>query len=271
MKGKKISSESPILNFIDKVSMQQFQDRLASELGVALIFAYNGQMVTNGSNACKFCTEYTMNNPHGIEKCKKCALEREEKVKRSQKPFIMKCHAKLTNFAVPIYIDNTYQGCILGGQIGEKMPEETFFEELALELGIKKEKYLKELKNIRIHPPDNINSIVNLIFLFTRNVIPILYLNNKVGEIDKSHNPEQDSKIREWFTINYAGIKKPISARELEVLILLVQGKSNSEIAKTLCVSIHTAKAHVSSIIEKFGVQDRVQVAVKAVKEGYVE
>lgn len=271
MKGIEISIKSPILNFIDKDSMQQFQDSLASELGVALIFAYNGQMITNGSNACKFCVEYTMDNPNGREKCKKCALEREENVKKTRQPFIMKCHAKLTNFAVPIYIDNTYQGCILGGQIGEKMPEETFFENLALELGINKKEYIKELKNIRIHPADNINSIVNLLFSFARNVIPVLFQNNKVKEIDDSYDSKQDSKIKEWFTINYSGIKTPISARELEVLILLVQGKSNIEIANELCVSVHTAKAHVSSIIEKFGVKDRVQVVVKAIKEGYVE
>lgn len=271
MKGKKISMESPILNFIDKDSIQQFQDRLASELGVALIFAYNGQMVTNGSNACKFCTEYTMNNPNGIEKCKNCALEREENVKRTRQPFIMKCHANLMNFAVPIYIDNIYQGCILGGQVAEKMPEETFFEDLAAELGIEKDSYLKELKNVRVHPSDNINSIVNLLFLFSRNVIPVLYPNNKVEELGNNNDSQQDSKVKEWFTVNYAGIKHPISARELEVLTLLVQGKNNLGIAKALYISVHTVKAHVSSIIEKFGVHDRLQVAVKAIKEGYIE
>lgn len=228
-------------------------------------------MITNGSNASKFCTEYTMNNPNGIKKCKECAFEREKNVKRSHQPFIMKCHAKLTNFAVPIYIYNTYQGCILGGQVAEKIPDETFFENLAIELGIDKYKYLKELKNVRVHPSDNINYIVNLLFLFSRIIIPVLCQNNKVGEINNNDNPEQDSKIKEWFTVNYAGIKKPISARELDVLKLLVMGKNNSEIANALYISVHTAKAHVSSIIEKFGVCDRVQVAVKAIKEGYIE
>ncbi len=263
--------ESPILDFIDKDFIQQLQDRLALELGVALIFAYNGQMITNGSNSCKFCNEYTMNKPNGMKKCKKCAHEREINVKRSHQPYIMKCHAKLTNFAVPIYIDNIYNGCILGGQVAEEMPEETFFENLALDLGIEKDKYLKELKNVRVHPPDNINSIVNLLFLFSRIVIPVLYHNNKDGGIGNNNIYKHDSKVEEWFTVNYAGIKKPISARELEVLALLVTGKSNLEIAKDLYISVHTAKAHVSSIIEKFGVQVRVQVAVKAIKEGYIE
>jgi len=50
----------------------------------------------------------------------------------------------------------------------------------------------------------------------------------------------------------------------------LVDGKSNTEIAKELIVSVHTAKAHVCSILQKMCVNDRVQAAVKAVKEGLV-
>ena len=62
----------------------------------------------------------------------------------------------------------------------------------------------------------------------------------------------------------------PLTEREFEVLIHLVTGKSNTEIAKELIVSVHTAKAHVCSILQKMCVNDRVQAAVKAVKEGMV-
>lgn len=58
-----------------------------------------------------------------------------------------------------------------------------------------------------------------------------------------------------------------LTDRELEVLKHLVQGKSNTEIAKELIVSVHTAKAHVCSILQKLCVDDRVQAAVKAIKE----
>lgn len=60
----------------------------------------------------------------------------------------------------------------------------------------------------------------------------------------------------------------PLTDREFEVLKHLVEGKSNTEIAKELIVSVHTAKAHVCSILQKMCVNDRVQAAVKAVKEG---
>lgn len=62
----------------------------------------------------------------------------------------------------------------------------------------------------------------------------------------------------------------PLTEREYEVLRHLVSGKSNTEIAKELIVSVHTAKAHVCSILQKMCVNDRVQVAVKAVREGIV-
>jgi DNA-binding NarL/FixJ family response regulator len=61
-----------------------------------------------------------------------------------------------------------------------------------------------------------------------------------------------------------------LTERELEVLQLIVAGKSNPEIADQLCISIHTAKAHVGSILNKLCVNDRVQAAIKALKENIV-
>lgn len=69
---------------------------------------------------------------------------------------------------------------------------------------------------------------------------------------------------------NQAEGRVPLTEREFEVLKHLVLGKSNTEIAKELIVSVHTAKAHVCSILQKMCVNDRVQAAVKAVKEGLV-
>ncbi|MEI7473849.1 MAG: response regulator transcription factor [bacterium] len=61
-----------------------------------------------------------------------------------------------------------------------------------------------------------------------------------------------------------------LTEREYEVLKLVVDGQSNNDIAKTLNISEHTAKAHVCSIIQKLVVDDRTQAAVKALKDGLV-
>lgn len=63
---------------------------------------------------------------------------------------------------------------------------------------------------------------------------------------------------------------RPLTGRELEILRLITLGKSNIEIAKELILSVHTVKAHVCTILHKLEVNDRVQAAVKAVREQIV-
>ncbi|MBI3309443.1 MAG: response regulator transcription factor [Candidatus Melainabacteria bacterium] len=62
----------------------------------------------------------------------------------------------------------------------------------------------------------------------------------------------------------------PLSERELEVLKLIVDGKSNQDIAGKLFVTLATVKTHVRSILNKLSVDDRTQAAVKALREGIV-
>jgi two-component system, NarL family, response regulator LiaR len=57
-----------------------------------------------------------------------------------------------------------------------------------------------------------------------------------------------------------------LSERESAVLGLLVEGRDNAEIARTLLISQSTVKAHVSSILDKLGAENRVQAAVRAVR-----
>jgi DNA-binding NarL/FixJ family response regulator len=61
-----------------------------------------------------------------------------------------------------------------------------------------------------------------------------------------------------------------LTAREREVLVLVAEGLSNSEIAQTLQLSTLTAKTHVSRILSKVGVRDRVQLVIMAYDTGLV-
>jgi DNA-binding NarL/FixJ family response regulator len=61
-----------------------------------------------------------------------------------------------------------------------------------------------------------------------------------------------------------------LTAREQEVLSLIAAGRENAEIADSLVISQHTVKNHVSSILAKLEVENRIQAAVYAVRQRLV-
>ena len=61
-----------------------------------------------------------------------------------------------------------------------------------------------------------------------------------------------------------------LSAREVQVLALIVRGQANKQIAFTLNIAEHTVKNHVKNILSKLGVQDRTQAATAAIQRGII-
>ena len=61
-----------------------------------------------------------------------------------------------------------------------------------------------------------------------------------------------------------------LTSREKQILKLMTEGYSNMEIAQFLVISINTTKAHVASILQKLEVDDRLQAALKALKNNIV-
>ena len=62
-----------------------------------------------------------------------------------------------------------------------------------------------------------------------------------------------------------------LTERELEILLLLAQGKQNQDIADELFIAIKTVKTHVSNILSKLQVTDRTQAVIYAFKHGLTE
>jgi two-component system NarL family response regulator len=64
--------------------------------------------------------------------------------------------------------------------------------------------------------------------------------------------------------------RRDLSQRELEVLQLVVKGRSNKEIAAALFLSEETVKFHLKTLFTKLDVQDRTEAAISALRQGIV-
>jgi two-component system response regulator DevR len=73
-------------------------------------------------------------------------------------------------------------------------------------------------------------------------------------------------RMRQTERLLDASAFRDLSKRELEVLHLVSQGKSNREIAEVLSVSEKTVRNHVSSLLNKLGLNNRIELATYAVK-----
>lgn len=64
--------------------------------------------------------------------------------------------------------------------------------------------------------------------------------------------------------------RQQITQRERDVLESLVRGRSNKEIASSLCISEETVKSHLKTLFGKLGVRDRTEAAIAAIRHGIV-
>jgi len=82
--------------------------------------------------------------------------------------------------------------------------------------------------------------------------------------------------LQEFRRLNQSMVPKPevrdeLTPREVEVLERVVEGATNKEIAEALVVTENTVKIHLHNILEKLHLQNRIQAAVYAVREGLLD
>ena len=85
-------------------------------------------------------------------------------------------------------------------------------------------------------------------------------------------DPEIARKVmQEFANPQPVAPKHDLTERELEVLRLIAQGKSNKDISEDLVLSEKTVKTHVSNILQKLHLSDRTQAAVFALRQKIVD
>ena len=84
--------------------------------------------------------------------------------------------------------------------------------------------------------------------------------------------PSVTRKLIAEFTTRAAPRPTPrlevLTAREQETLRMISRGLTNAEIAEAMFVSEHTVKTHVSNVLSKLGLRDRIQAVIAAYETG---
>jgi DNA-binding NarL/FixJ family response regulator len=73
------------------------------------------------------------------------------------------------------------------------------------------------------------------------------------------------------FGVRPIGLAPIFTAREREVVALVVEGRSNHEIGAALGITSKTVEAHLSRLFDRLGLQSRTELATRALREGWLE
>lgn len=196
-----------------------------------------------------------------------------------------------TTFEGVDYVENIYEADSAENAI--KVFNENKIDIIIMDLGLPNMNGIDATRHIR-----NLNKDVKVIILTSHNDEKEVLNSLKAGAnayCSKEINPKRLIQVVQsvadgaaWFDPSIAHIvlkasansssfepenrskDYDLTAREAQILKLMTEGYSNMEIAQILVISINTTKAHVANILQKLEVDDRLQAALKALKNKIV-
>ena len=155
-----------LTDLIDVSTLQEIQDGFSELTGMAALTTdADGNAVTNGSNFTEFCMSYTRPSTIGGSRCAQCDKRGGEQAMRTGCSAAYFCHAGLVDFAAPIMLEGQMIGSFIGGQVLAEEPDENKFRQIASEIGVDPDDYIRALRKIKVMEKDKIDAAAK--FLFT--------------------------------------------------------------------------------------------------------
>lgn len=159
-------------DIIDLDMLQYIQDNFAKAMGLAFITVdYKGRPVTKASGFSAFCNK-TREKIGFQELCAQCDAHGGLHAAITGQPYVYRCHADLVDFAVPLILEDSYMGAVLGGQANLPAGDEEQLDWIVpQQTGWQKDPELLALrKNITTISYDKLMAVVTLL----RNMIQYL-------------------------------------------------------------------------------------------------
>jgi len=221
------------ISLFGKNKLQSLQDRCATLFNISLgLVSLDDEPITVWSNSLLACDEIESGNTES------CMRERQSILKyvcEKRKSVKSTCYMGIVNFACPvIYCGDLVAICLGGG--------------IAVDNGSGAEQGI--LRGVPKIAQEKLDEIINLIDSVVNILSPAENVEEKENGGRQEKSPENDFLL----------LKNKLTMRELEVVRLINYGLSNKEISMKLNISEKTVKTHISNILRKLKLKDRLEV-----------
>lgn len=216
-----------------KRKIQSFQDSYADLLEISLgIIGLDGKSLTVWSNSSLFCHFIRKNND---DRCR-CEKQRIiDYVDKKREPIKYTCYMQVTYFALPIFFKGDLIAICLGG-------------------GVFLEEHLQKENQITPQVPVFSEAKLNDLIKLLENVFHLLDTNEE--EKFTAENNKDESGQELFF------LKNKLTIREIDVVKLINSGLTNKEISVALNISEKTVKTHITNILRKLNMKDRLDIII---------
>lgn len=162
-----IKSNFKLRDLVVEPDFQKFQDEIAIATNAAVITVdYSGTPLTRHSSCSSFCSKIRQDKAYG-PLCEKCDSRGGVEAARLRKPYLYLCHMGVVDFAIPIIVNETYMGAVMGGQIlvndNDRKKLERIVSEQSDEVFVNNE-IMMNFHKLPKMPLEKIKALANVIF-----------------------------------------------------------------------------------------------------------
>lgn len=144
-----------IQDFTDMQKFEEIMSNWAKATGLATVaVGEDGQYISECYNFTDFCIKLTRGSEEGRRRCEKCDREGNG---------VYYCHAGLIDFGIDLVVNGQKLGSVIGGQVLPENPDEDKFRQVARELGVDEDTYIRALKQVNVKTEEAIRASANLL------------------------------------------------------------------------------------------------------------
>lgn len=201
-----------LMDLFDFDILKKLQDSFfgTAELSGGIVDEHGVALMEHKSN-CDFCCKYTKKSEEGARRCQQCDSQATEVAMNEKKPRIYTCHMGMTEFVVPIMLDDHFLGCFMGGQVLTEPLSEEKVREAAKEFDIPTEEYLEAAKKIPIYTHQRIENMAQYLYDIGDMMSHMAY--KQYQTLQMSGELEREAHMKSDFLANMSHeIRTPMNA-----------------------------------------------------------